>query len=62
MVVVNIRKVLLRSVHFFIHLNLAISLLCGYFIFAVGVETARNSSVCREREREREEEDQYKHC
>lgn len=36
-------KKLLRSVHLLVHLNLAISLFCGYFVFATGVETASGS-------------------
>ena len=38
-------KVLFKSVHLFVHLNLSIALLCGYIIFTVGVETARATTV-----------------
>lgn len=39
------RKKLFQAVHMFVHLNLAISLLLGYLIFMLGIETAISSSV-----------------
>ena len=39
------RRKLLHAVHMFIHLNLAISLLLGYLIFMIGIETATSSTV-----------------
>ena len=35
----------MHAVHMFIHLNLAISLLLGYLIFMIGIETATSSTV-----------------
>ena len=39
------RKKLFTSVHYFIHLNLAISLCLGYVVFVAGVEPARANRV-----------------
>ena len=39
------RKKLFQAVHMFVHLNLAISLLLGYLVFMVGIETATGSAV-----------------
>ena len=39
-------KKLLLMVHYFIHLNLAISLFVGYLVFVIGIQTARHSMVC----------------
>ena len=38
-------KKLFSAVHKFVHLNLAIALFIGYFIFAVGVELPHNDKV-----------------
>ena len=40
------------AVHNFIHLNLAISLLIGYLVFALGVELAASNKVCGKRHRQ----------
>ena len=39
------RKELLTSVHYFIHLNLAISLCLGYLVFVTSVQPARANDV-----------------
>ena len=39
------RKVLFTAVHNFVHLNLAVSLLVGYLVFALGVELAASNKV-----------------
>ena len=39
------RKQLLVSVHYFIHLNLSISLCLGYLVFVTSVQPARESDV-----------------
>lgn len=39
------RKKLLESVHYFIHLNLSISLCLGYLVFVTSVEPARAINV-----------------
>ena len=41
------RKKLFIAVHNFVHLNLAISLLAGYLVFALGVELAASNMVCQ---------------
>ncbi|XP_064386127.1 sushi, von Willebrand factor type A, EGF and pentraxin domain-containing protein 1-like isoform X2 [Halichondria panicea] len=41
----SLRKELLTKVHYFIHLNLSISLLLGYLVFLTGVETAVANKV-----------------
>ena len=41
------RKKLFIAVHNFVHLNLAISLLVGYLVFALGVELAASNKVCQ---------------
>ena len=38
-------KQLFSAVHNFVHLNLAIALLVGYLVFAVGVELAHKNKV-----------------
>ena len=38
-------KKLFQLVHYFIHLNLAISLFVGYLVFVTGIQTARHSVV-----------------
>ena len=43
----NYRKKLFTAVHNFVHLNLAISLLAGYLVFALGVELATSNKVCQ---------------
>ena len=43
---ITCRKALLTSVHFFVHLNLAISLFLAYLVFVLGIELARSSTVC----------------
>ena len=40
-----LREKLLSSVHSFVHLNLALSLLLGYVVFVSGLETAVGSEV-----------------
>jgi hypothetical protein len=42
---INLRKKLFTAVHNFIHLNLAISLLIGYLVFALGVELAASNKI-----------------
>ena len=39
------RRELFQKVHYFIHLNLAITLFLAYLMFVVGVEPARASAV-----------------
>ena len=39
------RKKLFSSVHYFVHLNLAISLLLGYVVFMFGIELGTGSKV-----------------
>ena len=39
------RKKLFSSVHYFVHLNLAISLLLGYVVFMFGIELGTASKV-----------------
>ena len=39
------RKKLFSSVHYFVHLNLAISLLIGYVVFMFGIELGTGSKV-----------------
>ena len=39
------RKKLFSSVHNFVHLNLAISLLLGYVVFMFGIELGTGSKV-----------------
>ena len=39
------RKKLFSSVHYFVHLNLAISLLLGYIVFIFGIELGTSSKV-----------------
>jgi len=39
------RRVLLKRVHFFVHLNLALVLLMGYILFVAGLETATLNEV-----------------
>lgn len=39
------RKKLRTSVHYFVHLNLAMSLLLAFIVFVVGLETAIGSTV-----------------
>ncbi len=39
------RKQLFNKVHYFVHLNLSISLLLAYFVFVVGIETAVGNRV-----------------
>ena len=39
------RKELFVSVHFFVHLNLAIALLLGYILFIAGIDTAVENRV-----------------
>ncbi len=39
------RSELFRKVHYFIHLNLSISLFLGYLMFVAGIETARANHV-----------------
>ena len=39
------RKKLFHAVHMFVHVNLAISLLLGYLVFMLGIETATSSTV-----------------
>ena len=41
------RKKLLKVVYNFVHLNLAMSLLAGYTVFAFGVEFAAGNKVCQ---------------
>ena len=38
-------KKLLTAVHNFVHLNLAVSLLCAYIVFVAGVEHAVGNTV-----------------
>ena len=38
-------KAMFTSVHYFIHLNLAIALLLGYVVFLAGVDTAVGNRV-----------------
>ena len=40
----------MSSVHYFVHLNLAISLLLAYIVFVSGLETAAGSRVSNLRE------------
>ena len=40
------RKQLFTSVHYFIHLNLAIALFLGYATFVAGIEYATEHRVC----------------
>ena len=40
------RKNLFVAVHYFVHLNLAISLLLGYVVFIFGIELGTSSKVC----------------
>ena len=35
----------MTAIHLFVHLNLSISLLLGYLIFMIGIETARSTTV-----------------
>ena len=39
------RKKLFSSVHYFVHLNLALSLLLGYVVFMFGIELGTSSKV-----------------
>ena len=39
------RKKLLEEVHYFVHLNLALSLLLGYVVFMLGMELGTSSKV-----------------
>ena len=41
----NCRKTLLRGIHNFIHLNLAIALLMGMLVFVGGIERATENEV-----------------
>lgn len=41
------RNKLKTSVHYFVHLNLALSLLLAFTVYVVGVETAIGSTVCK---------------
>ena len=41
------RKKLFHAVHMIVHLNLAISLLLGYLVFMLGIETATSSTVSK---------------
>ena len=40
------RKKLFNAVHYFVHLNLALSLLLGYVVFMIGIELGTSSTVC----------------
>ena len=39
------RRKLFSAIHYFVHLNLAISLLLGYIVFVSGIEHARHNKV-----------------
>ena len=41
------RKKLFIAVHYFVHLNLALSLLLGYVVFMLGIELGTSSKVSK---------------
>ena len=45
LVFLSCRKKLFSAVHYFVHLNLAISLLLGYVVFVFGIELGTSTRV-----------------
>ena len=41
----TLRKKLFSAIHYFVHLNLALTLLVGYLVFVLGIELGNSNKV-----------------